>query len=347
MSNTLKKCNELAFAKILGQTENKRRLLKTLVEPGHAFIFTGPAGVGRSYMARIFAAALLCFTPGPDGACGECDSCRYFARQVHPDFIDLQLQEKEKVIPVDQVRRQVSSELYIQPRLGRRKVYLIDADSLNEQGQNALLKSLEEPPAAVVFLLTAAGAAHLLPTIVSRAVILSVARREVADIQQLLLDSGLAEAKTASFYARFAQGLPGRALELAASDWFYELRQETVLFFLALAGRSRADLLTSGYKFFETNRQYTDQMLEIIASLIRDLLILARSGPDETIINEDYISQLKKNLADYPDKMKLAHNLGQAYSALVAAQRGVLLNASFEMLVCNLLLVLRKELTYA
>ena len=347
MSNTLKKCNELSFAAVIGQDKNKQRLLKALPEPGHAYIFTGPQGVGRTYMARNFAAALLCSEPDAAGACGKCPSCRYMQQQVHPDFTQLQLAEKEKVIPVDFVRRQVSGELFIQPRLGRRKVYLIDADHLNEQGQNALLKSLEEPPSYAVFLLTALGAGHLLPTTVSRSVILPDARRGPHDIQQLLLDNSLAQEDAALFYARFSQGLPGKAIGLAASDWFYDLRQETVTFFLGLARRSRADLLTAGYKFLEANRQYLDQMLEIMGSLIRDLLVLARGGAEKNIINEDCLDKLHQNLAGYPDKNSLAGRLGQAYAAVLAAQRGVILNASFEVLACNYLLVLRKELSYA
>jgi DNA polymerase-3 subunit delta' len=90
---------------------------------------------------------------------------------VHPDYRELELQEKEKVIPVDAVRQRIGADLYHQPQLGMRKVYLVDADALNEQGQNALLKSLEEPPPYAIFLLTALSARHLLPTIVSRAVV--------------------------------------------------------------------------------------------------------------------------------------------------------------------------------
>ncbi len=347
MSNTLKKCNYLAFSALAGQTESKNRLMNALPEPGHAYIFTGPAGVGRTYMARLFAAALLCFTPDEQGACGKCPSCRYMQQQVHPDFSQLQLQENEKNIPVDQVRQQVVADLFIRPSLGRRKVYLLAGDHLNEQGQNALLKSLEEPPAYAVFLLTAIGAANLLPTIVSRSVIISVARRSRSQIRQLLSEAVLAQAELVEFYARFSQGLPGRALELAASGWFYDLRQETVTFFFGLGGRSRADLLTGGYKFFETNRQYLEQILDIFSSLIRDLLVLVRGAGNQSIINEDYQEQLVQQLAAYADKNRLAGQLGQAHAAILAARRASSLNASFEILVCNLLLALRKELEYA
>ncbi len=163
----------MSFSTIVGQTEIKERLGHALTgQPGaRLYIHRTQGESARTRLARALAAALLCERPGRDGACGRCPSCRYMAGGVHPDYRELELQEKEKVIPVDAVRQRIGADLYHQPQLGMRKVYLVDADALNEQGQNALLKSLEEPPPYAIFLLTALSARHLLPTIVSRAVV--------------------------------------------------------------------------------------------------------------------------------------------------------------------------------
>lgn len=337
----------MTFSSITGQNDIKQRLGRALGHPGHAYIFSGPKGVGRTWIARIFAAALLCSQPGPDGACGICPSCRYLKQQVHPDYRELQLQGKEKVIPVESVRRQIGAELYLQPQLGQRKVFLIAADDLNEQGQNALLKSLEEPPPYAVFLLTAIGADRLLPTIVSRAVIFMVNRRSPDDIAAILHEKRLDLKDAASFYIRFCKGLPGTAIELAGNDWYSDLREETIRFFTGITHRSRSDLLTDGYRFFEGNRQHMGDLIDIMGSLIRDLLVLARQGGQDLLVNEDYAAELMRFLPQSLPPEQASRNLVSAWSAILAARRGLAFNASFEGLACHLMLALRKELSYA
>ena len=137
----------MAFSSIVGQVDAKVRLGSALEGiPGHAYVFAGPDGIGKTLVAREFAKALLCQAPSSDGACGVCTSCRHFGNGVHPDFKTLTLDGKEKNIKVERVRQSVCADLNMRPQFGNRKVYLIAADFLNEQGQNALLKSLEEPP---------------------------------------------------------------------------------------------------------------------------------------------------------------------------------------------------------
>ncbi|MDW7655556.1 MAG: hypothetical protein SCM11_00115 [Bacillota bacterium] len=338
----------MSFSSIVGQNELKQRLGQALTgNPGHAYIFIGPKGVGRTWIARTFAAALLCRQPGSDGACGVCSSCRYFQQQVHPDYRELQLQGKEKVIPVESVRRQIGADLYMQPQLGQRKVYLIAADDLNEQGQNALLKSLEEPPPYAIFLLTASGADHLLPTIVSRAVLHIVSRRSPDEIMAILHDKGLDKNDAVNFFVRFSKGLPGTAIELAGNDWFSDLRKDTIRFFTGIPRMSRSDLLTTGFQFCDANRQHLGDILNVMGSLIRDLLVLAGNGGREHLINDDHAAELNSFLSEYTGPEKVRRNLGLAWSAILAARRGLALNASFEGLACNLMLALRKELSYA
>lgn len=338
----------MAFPSIVGQDELKQRLGHALTgNPGHAYVFIGPKGVGRTWIARAFAAALLCRQSGPEGACGVCPSCRYLQQQVHPDYRELTLQGKEKVIPVESVRRQIGTDLYMQPQLGQRKVWLIAADDLNEQGQNALLKSLEEPPPYAIFLLTASGADQLLPTIVSRAVIHLVSRRTPDEIMAILHEKGLDTQDAVNFHIRFSKGLPGTAIELAGNDWFNDLRHETIRFFAGIPRMSRSDLLITGFQFCDANRQHLGDILDVMGSLIRDLLILAGAGGNGHLINEDRTAELNRFLSEFTRPEKVRRNLGLAWSAILAARRGLALNASFEGLACNLMLALRKELSHA
>ena len=145
----------MTFSSIIGQTKAKARLVTALLgTPGHAYAFAGPDGIGKTFLARKFAQALLCRQSGKDGACGRCPSCRHFDHGVHPDYRELQIEPKEKNIKIDRVRQTVCRDVDLRPQFGDRKVYLLAADHLNEQGQNALLKTLEEPPEYCFFLLT-------------------------------------------------------------------------------------------------------------------------------------------------------------------------------------------------
>ena len=340
----------MTFASIIGQQDIKHRLGHALSgNPGHAFLFLGARGTGRSHIAWRFAAALLCQQPDTNGACGQCRSCRYMQQGVHPDYRVLRAREKEKLIPVELVRRSVSADVYLRSQISQRKVYLIALDDLNEQGQNALLKSLEEPPPFVVFLLTASAADRLLPTLLSRAVVMQIGRYTPAEIMEILHERQLDKQESAAFFSRFSHGVPGVAIELAESDWFHELRTDTFRFFEQLSRESRASLLTTGFAFLDQNRPVLDDILQILGSMIRDLMMLAGRFTASQLINEDYADLLRK-AADQLSNNKerdWRERLSTAYQAIISARRALSLNGSFEVLACNLILALRKELIYA
>lgn len=338
----------MTFSSIIGQNDAKARLGAALLgSPGHAYVFAGPDGIGKTLMARAFAKALLCQSPSADGSCDVCASCRHFDNQVHPDFRSLQLESKEKNIKVERVRHSVCADLNLRPQFGSRKVYLIAADSLNEQGQNALLKSLEEPPDYCFFILTVISPERLLPTILSRVNLIALRRYSPAEIAAILDASGHGSVEERAFYARFAGGLAGVAIDLAGSSWFGELRQETLNFYNGLSRASRANVLTAGFQFFDSNRSHTPAIIDILGSLIRDRLVFLCGGSRDLLTNQDQMPALTKSLPASVRTEDAANRMTRAYAALLAARRGLTYNASYEGLICNLMLVLRKEFTYA
>lgn len=257
------------------------------------------------------------------------------------------LEPKEKNIKVERVRQVVCADLQMRPQFGRRKIYLIAADYLNEQGQNALLKSLEEPPDYCFFLLTVIGAERLLPTILSRVSLIPLRRYSVAEIACILTASGCQTGNSQAFYARFAGGLAGVAIDLAASNWFGDLRAETITLFKDLAVKNRTSLLTAGFQFFDTNRPHTPAILDILGSLIRDQLVYVSSRQPDLLTNQDLLPLLTQGPFVNKPASDVMKRLTRAHRALIAARRGLSLNASYEGLVCNLLLNLRKEFQYA
>ena len=158
----------MELAALLGNDTLKQRLsaLQAKGKLTHSFLLTGPEGSGRHTLARILCAAMQCTAPG-ERPCGVCPQCRKVLDGAHPDICIVDDPEK-KTIPVKLVR-DACTDLYIRPNEGQRKIYLFPrAQDLNQQGQNVLLKSIEEPPPYGTFLLLAEHAEQLLPTIRSR-----------------------------------------------------------------------------------------------------------------------------------------------------------------------------------
>jgi DNA polymerase-3 subunit delta' len=185
----------------------------------HALLLFGPRGVGKLALAERIAQLLLC--EGQKKPCGACDGCRWFLGGNHPDFRriapeSLWLEKPEKpsiVIKVEQVR-ELSEFLYIRShRAGRRVALVHPAEDMNENAANALLKGLEEPPAAAVFILVSHRPAQLLPTIRSRCVHVPVPLPPRAAALEWLSQQGL---KDPQRWLAYAGGAPLRAVEYAA-----------------------------------------------------------------------------------------------------------------------------------
>ena len=214
------------FGDIIGQ-ERAKEHLKKAVRTGrisHAYIISGEKGMGKRMLADAFAMTLLCERDG-DAPCGECHSCRQFLAGSHPDVI-LVTHQKPNTISVDEIREQVSGTVDIRPFSSEKKIYLIEeAEKMTVQAQNALLKTLEEPPAYAVFLLLSANADSFLPTVLSRCVNLPLrplTDQQVTDMLEARL--GLPE-KRAEVFAAFSRGNPGKALACAESEDFEKLSE--------------------------------------------------------------------------------------------------------------------------
>jgi len=188
----------------------------------HAWLITGPPGSGRSNAARAFAAALQCRV----GGCGECNACATALAGSHPDVTVIRTEQLS--IGVDQVRELVRRAA-MSPTLGRFQVLVVeDADRITERGADALLKSIEEPPARTVWLLCAPNAEDLVATVRSRCRRVELCTPSTAAITELLQRRDGIDEVTARFAARVAQGHIGRARALARSDAARQRRAEVL-----------------------------------------------------------------------------------------------------------------------
>lgn len=175
----------------------------------HAYIVIGPEGEQRERFANMLACAMLCEGTGAV-PCGTCKTCRKSLKGIHPDLITVRKPEDKATFSVE-LAREVRSDTVILPNEANKKVYILEqADSMNDQAQNALLKTLEEPPGYCCFILTVEDSASLLATIRSRCAELHIPENEkvlsaesLAQAKALLSAINRGELETALFFGDF------------------------------------------------------------------------------------------------------------------------------------------------
>lgn len=220
----------------------------------HALLLAGAPGVGKGTLAEDIAAALLCLEPDPAGRPDRiCRACRAVDHGNHPDLHRLGPTGAGFVIPIggpgreERGIRDLVRDLALLPVEGGARVAIIgSADRMTEDAQAAFLKTLEEPPAGTVLILTAADEERLLDTIRSRCVRIRLGPVPRREIEGLLVDAGLAEAPLAARLARLSGGRPGDAVALAGAPASLVVRAEIARTLLDLSGASRADRLRIG-----------------------------------------------------------------------------------------------------
>ncbi len=277
----------LSFGQITGQEAVIEHFRDVMREHrvAHAYILSGEEGMGKKTIADAFALSLLCEQDG-DEPCMECVSCRQVQDGNHPDVIYV-THEKPASIGVEDIRRQVADTVMIRPYRSEYKIYIIDdAEKMTVQAQNALLKTLEEPPAYVVILLLAANEEALLPTILSRCVRLKLRPLSDQEIKGYLTEKLHTDPADASVCAAFARGNLGRAISLATSETFrgfYETVRSLVKHTDAL---DVSDML-------EEIRRMKDQgfdeydLLDFLQMWYRDILIYKTTKDMNSLIFQD------------------------------------------------------------
>ena len=203
------------FRDIIGHeqmTEHFQNAIK-LDKVSHAYILNGPDQSGKKMLAEAFAMALQCEKKGIEG-CMECHSCRQVISHNQPDIIYVS-HEKPNTISVDDIRRQVNQDIVVKPYASPYKIYIVDeAEKMNPQAQNALLKTMEEPPAYAVILLLTTNADMFLPTILSRCIRLNLKPVANEKIKSYLMKNLQIPDYQADISTAFAQGNVGKAIQL-------------------------------------------------------------------------------------------------------------------------------------
>src|SRR5579863_6061743 len=320
----------MPFSDFYGNSEVVARLREMLARGRfpQGVIIAGPRGSGKYTLAIMLAKAMNCLDPVTTGGlpdfCGQCSNCRRIAQsedldartaeavearenmretdkketrlfvQTHPDVLVIPPDPPQMMIKVDQVRRVIET-IYYRPGEARERVYIFTASAFMKEAANSLLKALEEPPEfATIFLLTE-NAGALLPTIRSRAMMVTLNALAVEEIDEYLAKHRPDwNAKQRALVARLSEGAVGRARSFDVATYIAARAHALTLLKSALGTGDHTDLfkITETYRAGADGRDKTEKLLRTIYSLLQDLTFL-NSGTPELVRNTDIGSELK------------------------------------------------------
>lgn len=304
----------------------------------HAYILNGEKGSGKKLLANLFAMSLQCENREPDGdACGKCRSCRQALSGNHPDIIRIH-HEKPSTITVDEIREQVNNDIVIKPYSSKYKIYIIaDGDMMNVQAQNALLKTIEEPPEYAVIMILTENADTLLPTIRSRCVMLKLRNIKDQLVKKYLMEHMEITDCKADICVAFAQGNMGKAISLATSEHFNEIKEEAVKLLRNIDGMQADELAEAVKKCSEFKMDITDY-LDIIAVWYRDVLIYKATKSVDRVVFSDQMRPIRERASK-----SSYEGLELILEAIEKAKARLKSNVNFELTMELLLLTIKEN----
>lgn len=330
----------MTISDIVGQEETVCAL-KNAVESGrlgHAYIFSGPDGVGKMTVAKTFAAALVCNCSGEFKVkpCGSCHACRMVTAGNHPDVMIID-DEGKGSIGVDRVR-ELQRDTSVRPLYALKKVYIIDGgEKMTLQAQNCLLKTLEDPPACVVIIITTVNCGALIDTLRSRAVRHEFGRYTADEVKRML-ESRISSFNpdTVDFISSFCGGIIGKAVSLIESPELLAIREKSVEIADRLLTCDTMDIFEYTV-FFEENKEYADYILDCMAAWYRDICVSANEGGESMLINSD-----KKDIILRKVLKKGNDKLQQAVRSIEHMRRALKQNVNFQLAVEYMLFKVRE-----
>lgn len=287
---------------------------------GHAFILTGETGIGKRTLAHFVAKALLCTEQeNEQPPCGYCRACKGFDEKINPNFTVIRSETRNIVIK--QIRELIA-DIGVKPLQGR-KVYIIeDAERMTIQAQNCLLKTLEEPPAYAIIILTTSNYESLLLTIRSRVVKLNLKPSSIEDMK-LIMQKNDIDIKGKEYFLSLSRGIPGKALQLMTDKDFEENRNETLKFVLDENISSKLNY----NQFLSKNKDGFYACIDILESIYRDALLVSCSL-DDGLINSDK----KDNILKYAN-MHSTFDITEKMSRIEMVRSNMKRNMNYQLAV--------------
>ena len=327
----------LYFNSIIGHDKVKEHL-QTAIEQkkiSHSYIINGETGNGKKLIASVFAETLQCEDKGIN-PCGLCKSCLQSESKNHPDII--WVTHEKYSIGVDDIRNQINNDISIKPYSSEYKIYIVpDAERMTEQAQNALLKTMEEPPQYAILILLTNNIERLLPTIVSRCVTLNLRPVKKQLIEKYLMERCKVPDYVARISASFSQGNVGKALRYSSSPEFLEMKDEVLHVLKYIDEMEIHEVVEAVRHLSEYKLQVTD-CIDLMKLWYRDILMFKiTKDVNELLFKEEYkfiFEQAKKR--GYEEMEKIVKAIDKAKERLEA-------NVNFDIAVELMLLAIKEN----
>ena len=325
------------FKDLIGQ-ESIKKHLQTAIKTGnlsHAYIINGEYGSGRQTIASALAKTIQCQSKTDDtDACGVCTSCKQAESHNHPDI--KYITHDKTSISVNDIREQLNNDISIKPYSSEYKIYIIpDANKMTEQAQNALLKTIEEPPVYAIIILLTENCDSLLPTIRSRCVTLTMNPIEKDKICTYLENKFQLEPEQAQIAANYCQGNIGKAIRFASSSDFIEMKNQVLKLLKNLDSMDIASIIDT-IKEFSTHKNDINDYLDLMLLWYRDVLMFKVTKDANLLLYSDEYSAISEQATkrDY-------ENIENIIAAIDKAKVRLKANVNFDVTIELMILAMK------
>ncbi len=331
------------FSDIIGHNRNIENLINfiKLNKAGHAYIFTGPEGVGKMKTALAFASALMCDDFQGD-SCGKCKNCRLTFGSAHPDLkvADYSVDSDGKVkasISVDAVR-ELKTDIYLKPFYAKRKIYILDnADKLTTEAQNALLKVFEEPPEYATVILICHNISKILSTIISRAVLVKFSSLKPEELE-IYFDKYYNDKENKPVHSRIANGRVSEMIKNIDDENSLVFRNSVIDNAIDLFLTPANTSINGLYSLFMKNKEKRKDIIEYLSLFVFDCA-LYKTGVTKEIVNADKIEEIRNICRELTVK-----EIQNIENILITLNKKVSENANYKLAVLDALIRIKEEI---
>ena len=324
-----------SFSEIVGHEQIKEHMQAAIRDkkPFHAYLFQGEEGVGKEALARTFAAGLQCQSESADKPCKECVSCRQMESGNQPDVIWV---TREKAsLGVDEIREQLCNTMDIKPFSSPYKIYLVpEAEKMTEAAQNALLKTIEEPPEYGIVILMTSNISALLPTIQSRCLTMEFRPLSTAVVESYVKEHCQVPDYQARASAAFAQGNLGKAMRYAKSEDFIE-RKDHIISLLRHVEQMDLSEMLAVIKDLGTRKDEVRDYIDLMVLWYRDVLLFKATKDINQLLFQDEASYISRE-ASHRSYEKIDEILQALEKAKVRLRANVNFDITMELMLLTL-----------
>ena len=324
-----------SFSEIVGHEQIKEHMQAAIRDkkPFHAYLFQGEEGVGKEALARTFAAGLQCQSESADKPCKECVSCRQMESGNQPDVIWV---TREKAsLGVDEIREQLCNTMDIKPFSSPYKIYLVpEAEKMTEAAQNALLKTIEEPPEYGIVILMTSNISALLPTIQSRCLTMEFRPLSTAVVESYVKEHCQVPDYQARASAAFAQGNLGKAMRYAKSEDFIESKDHIISLLRHVEQMDLSEMLAV-IKDLGTRKDEVRDYIDLMVLWYRDVLLFKATKDINQLLFQDEASYISRE-ASHRSYEKIEEILQAFEKAKVRLRANVNFDITMELMLLTL-----------